>query len=140
MPLVVLFSRFAKSFEQKEFVTGRNVSEFKVEMHKSAQLILLARLSFLTKLLTHVSFILIRMVQPFKSSVRKAALLDAASPCFLVVVLALVRHIKELVRRSSIIKWLMRVHAMIPVVVFRLVRTKCCFISVDVKYDRVNCL
>lgn len=106
-------------------------------MHECAEFTLLARFLSAAELLAWVSFILVRVVQPFERGVGELAIFRAPSSVVWVVVLALLRHIEEFVRRPSMIERLVSVNTVIPVVVFGLVSAVCSFISVYVENDRV---
>jgi hypothetical protein len=60
--------------------------------------------------------------------------------CVRVVSLALLRDVVKLVRCSSMIKWFMGINTIVPIMVFRLVRTELGLVPIDVEYDRVNSL
>jgi hypothetical protein len=114
------------------------VSDLCLIMYKSAELTLLTSLPLLSEQLTHVSLVLIWMVQPFKGCVRILAVTSTPFPSLLIVTLTLLRSVELLVWRSSEVKGFVSIYAMVPVVVLRLVWTESCFIPEYIKDKRIN--
>lgn len=57
----------------------------------------------------------------------------AAAVCICVQILAVIRKIHVLIRGPSVVLWLMRIHALRPVVLQVLLRAVCCFEAKHVK-------
>ena len=102
-------------------------------MNEGAELALLAVLPLLYELLTEVDLVGVRMIKSLESGVRVDTVLSAAKTSIRVVVRALLWKIEELVRRPPKVERLVGVDAVIPVVVFRLVRAKLSLIPVEVE-------
>lgn len=70
------------------------------------------------KVLARISFILIRMIEPFKGCMGKLAIISATDPCFLIVRFTFLSKVEILIGRSSVIERLMGVDAMVPIMIF----------------------
>lgn len=106
-------------------------------MYEGTQLPLLAALLTAIELLAWVCLILIWVVEPFECRVGVLAVVRTPSPRLLVIVFALVRQVKVLVRRPPVVEGLVRVDAVVPVVVLRFVGAVGCLVAVDVEDNGV---
>ena len=75
-------------------------------------------LSLFYKLLANIGLVLIWVVKTLKSGMREETLISAAKTCLLVVILALLRHVEELIWGSAVIKRLVSVNTVVPIMVF----------------------
>lgn len=87
-------------------------------MDEGTQLSFLTILPLFTKLLTNISFVLVRVIEPLKCRVRELTVNFAPRTRVLIVVFALLWQVKMLVGGSSVVERLVRVDAVVPVVIF----------------------
>ena len=107
-------------------------------MNKSTKLSFLTSLSLFPKLLAYISLVLVGMIKPFKCCMRERTIFSATSSSFLIILFTLLRLIVKFVRRSSMVKWLVRINTMIPIMIFRLVSTKGSLVSEDIEDNWVD--
>lgn len=103
-------------------------------MHERTQVPLGASFLLSVKLLAWISLILVGVIEPLESRVGQLARVTASSASLLIIVLALLSVVVVLIGRPSEVEWLVRIHAMVPVVVLRLVRTERCLVAVHVEH------
>jgi hypothetical protein len=120
-------------FKWKHLVAHRDFSHLVGGVDEGAKLSLGTELSFLNVLLAEVSLVLEWVIQSLKCRVAEDALLPAAQTRFLVVMLALLRHVKELVGWSPIVKRFMSIYTMVPVVVLAEVLTVLRLVTVEIE-------
>jgi len=113
------------------------MSLLEVKMHKGTQFTLLARFLLIKVLLTRICLVLLRVIKPLKSCMRKLTFNFTSSTCLRVIALAFLRLVHKLIRRSSVVEGLVCINTMIPVMVFRFVCTKCSLVAIYVEDDRI---
>jgi hypothetical protein len=64
---------------------------------------------------------------------RKDALFVTTLASFLVVIFTFFGHVKEVIRRPTVIKGLMSVHAVVPIVIFALISAILSLVSIQIK-------
>jgi len=109
-------------------------------VHERTQVPLLASLLLSIKFLAWIRLVLVGVIEPLEGCVGQLARIIAATACLLIIVLALFSIVVELIGRPPVIEGLVRIYAMIPVVVFRLVCTERSLIAVHIEHQGVNSL